>query len=262
MLLILRLNFNRFNGRKPRMNMRNLILTLLLIVSVSSVQADHYVYKVVLVRAAPDKLMELIELLKEDISNHEVFGLEKPFMMRHSQGDQWDLFLIWPIESMGSYFSANSLEKRQDAVFLDKPYDNIIYDYIAYHEELFVEGPTLEEFRSMFETYDYYHVEMFVALANKRRELLKEREMENDYLVAIGRRPNLIFNKVAGSKWDNFSIGFYKDIKDYAASADIDPMLKEKAARDAGFEGADFIGSYLRRFINEHNDTLAGAIKN
>lgn len=242
--------------------MKNLTLTLFLFFLISSVQADNYVYKVVLVRAAPDRLLELIELLKQDMNNYEAFGLEKPYMMRHSQGDQWDLFLIWPIESMGEYFDQKSMANRAEAVFLDKPYDNIIYDYISHHEELFAEGPSLQEFKAMFENYDYYHVEMFVALANKRRELLKEREMENDYLIAIGRRPNLIFNKVAGSRWDNFSIGFYEDIKDYAASADIDPMLKEKAARDAGFEGADFIGSYLRRFINEHNDTLAGAIKN
>ena len=242
--------------------MKQVFTSFLIVFTLTTVQADDYVYKVVLLRAAPDRLLELIDLLKEDMANYEAFDLEKPYMMRHSQGDQWDLLIIWPIESMGKYFSEESLSKRSEAVFLDKPYDNIIYDYIAHHEELFVDGPSLNDFQDMFSNYDYYHVEMFVALANKRRELLKERVMENDYLKAIGRRPNLIFNKVAGSKWDNFSIGFYEDIKDYAASADIDPMLKEKAARDAGFEGADFIGSYLRRFINEHNDTLAGAIKN
>ncbi len=249
-------------AESPACNMKNITLTLIFFLFISAAYADHYVYKVVLLRAAPDRLMELIELLKEDMNNYETFDLAKPYMMRHSQGDQWDLFLIWPIESMGKYFESGNLSKRKEAVFLDKSYDNIIYDYISHHEELFVEGPSLEDFNEMFENYDYYHVEMFVALGNKRRELLKEREMENDYLIAIGRRPNLIFNKVAGSRWDNFSIGFYKDIKDYAASSDIDPMLKEKAARDAGFEGADFIGSYLRRFINEHNDTLARAIKN
>ena len=240
--------------------MRKCLLTILALFIFSAIQADNYVYKVVLVRAAPDRLLELIELLKQDMRNYNEFGLEKPYMMRHSQGDQWDIFIIWPIESMTKYFSTESLNKRAESVFLDKPYDNIIWDYIAHHEELFVTGPTIEEFKSMFENYGYFHVEMFVALANKRRELLKERVMENEYLKAIGRRPNLIFNKIAGSKWDNFSIGFYTDIKDYAASADIDPMLKEKAAREAGFEGADFIGSYLRRFINEHHDTLAGVI--
>ncbi len=240
------------------------ILTLILLFTVlfSATHADNYVYKVILVRAAPDKLQELIELLKQDMVNYQKFGMEKPYMMRHSQGDQWDLFIIWPIESMGKYFNETNMLKRAESVLLDKPYDNIIWDYIAHHEELFVEGPKLTEFKNMFDSYDYYHVEMFIALANKRRELLNERVMENDYLIAIGRRPNLIFNKVAGSRWDNFSIGFYEDIKDYAASADIDPMLKEKAAREAGFKGADFIGSYLRRFINEHHDTLAGAIKN
>lgn len=241
--------------------MKKLFALIILALLCTSAIAENYVYKVTLIRAAPDRLLELIELLKQDMSNHESFGLEKPYMMRHSQGDQWDLMLFWPISSMGEYFSDESLKDRSESVFLDKPYDNIIWDYISFHEELFVNGPAFEDVQSMFETYNYYHIEMFVALPNKRRELLKERFMENDYLVGIGRRPNLIFNKVAGSKWDNFSIGFYDDIKDYAASADIDRMLKEKSARDAGFKGLDFIGSYLRRFINEHNDTLATAVR-
>lgn len=223
--------------------------------------AETYEYKVVLIRAAPGRLLELIDLLKEDMSKHASFGLEKPYLMRHSQGDQWDLMMFLPIESMGKYFSDDMRKRRESAVFLDKPYDNIIWDYISFHEELFVNGPAIEDVQQMFDTYDYYHVEMFVALADKRRELLDERIMENDYLVRIGRRPNLIFNKVAGSRWDNFSVGFYTDIKDYAASADIDSRVKDKAAREAGFKGIDYIGSYLRRFISEHNDTLAGAIR-
>lgn len=243
------------------LGMKKLATFFVLCFLVQSVLAENYEYKVILIRAAPGRLLELIDLLKQDMSNHMDFGLEKPYLMRHSQGDQWDLLMLWPIESMGKYFSQGMLDRRTESVFLDKPYDNIIWDYIAFHEELFVNGPALADLQSMFDTYGYYHVEMFVALPNKRRELLKERIMENDYLMAIGRRPNLIFNKVAGSKWDNFSIGFYEDIKDYASSADIDPRKKDKAAREAGFKGIDYIGSYLRRFISEHNDTLASAVR-
>jgi len=241
--------------------MKKLIIALSLILCANLALADSYVYKVVLMRAAPDRLLDLIELLRKDINNYDSYGLEKPYMMRHTQGDQWDLLIIWPIESMGKYFNEQKIAQRAESVSLDKAYDNIIWDYISFHEELYVDGPSLEDVKNMFENYSYYHVEMFVALAGKRRELLNERRMENVYLSGIGKRPNLIFNKTTGSKWDTFTIGFYEDIKDYASSADIDPMLKEKAARDAGFEGADYIGSYLRRFLNEHHDTLAVAIR-
>ncbi|MEQ9426838.1 MAG: hypothetical protein RJQ09_20615 [Cyclobacteriaceae bacterium] len=241
--------------------MKKLAVVCVIFLGFTAVKADDYVYKVDLIRAAPDRLLDLIELLKKDLDNYSNYGIQQPFMMRHSQGDHWDLLVIWPIESMATYFDESNVSKREESVFLNKPYDNIIWDYISFHEELFVTGPDQETFNQMFTDYNYYHVEIFMALAGKRRELLKERIMENDYLVGIGKRPNLIFNKIAGGQWDNFSIGFYNDILDYASSPEIEAIEKEKIARDAGFEGTDYIGSYLRRFILKHHDTLAGAVR-
>ena len=77
----------------------------------------------------------------------------------------------------------------------------------------------------------------------------------------IGRDENLIFTKVMGSEVDLFTIGFYRDIKHFAESADITVEDEEKAAKKAGFDGANYIGSYLRELILEHHDTLAGAIR-
>ncbi|MDA1122127.1 MAG: hypothetical protein O2887_16835 [Bacteroidetes bacterium] len=240
---------------------KSIFFIAILILVINSVQAQNYIYKVSIIRAAPDRLLDLIELLKQDITNYEKLGIEKPYILRHFQGDQWDVLIFTPIESLEKYYSAKGLESRVESIFYDKPYDNIIWDYISYYEELFVNGPELTDVKEQFEKYDFYHIEMFIALAGKRRELLKEREMENDYLVTLGFRPNLIFNKVAGGKWDNFSIGFYTDIKDFFTIEYVDPIEKERSARSAGFEGTNSIGSYLRRFINEHHDTLAVAVK-
>ena len=51
-----------------------------------------------MLRAAPGKLLSLIELYKNRMDFYEAAGDEKPVMMRHSQGDQWDLLLLFPIK--------------------------------------------------------------------------------------------------------------------------------------------------------------------
>jgi len=85
--------------------------------------------------------------------------------------------------------------------------------------------------------------------------------MENKYLEALARDPNQIFVKTMGAKWDLFTIGFYKDLNDYARSSDNAESKQEEAARQAGFTNAGSIGAYLRRFIAEHHDTLAVKVK-
>jgi hypothetical protein len=85
--------------------------------------------------------------------------------------------------------------------------------------------------------------------------------MENAYLKTLGRPQNLIFIRDQGAAWDLFTIGFYRDLKHYAESADISEAAQEAAARAAGFEGATRIGPYLRTLISSHHDTLAVAIK-
>jgi hypothetical protein len=102
---------------------------------------------------------------------------------------------------------------------------------------------------------------MFQALPGRRADLFREREMENAYLKAVVRPQNLIFVRDQGAAWDLFTIGFYRDLKHYAESADIPEAAQEAAARSAGFESASRIGPYLRTLISSHHDTLAVAIK-
>ena len=87
-------------------------------------------------------------------------------------------------------------------------------------------------------------------------KLLEEREMENDYLINIDRKPNLIFTRLFGPRWDQFTIGGYQDMHDFAGPP-VSLEEEDKAAKDAGFEGVNYIGSYLRSLISNHNDTLA-----
>ena len=213
-------------------------------------------------RAAPGKLLDLIEVLKVDLRNYERMGIHKPYLMRHSQGDHWDLLLMFPVKDLGEHFSEGAMtRRRENSATLDQPYGRKYHDLISWQEEQIVEGPSLEEFNSRFKAFDYYHVEMFIALAGKQRELLAQREIENVYLTEIGRDTNLIFTKVFGGEVDCFTLGFYRDIKHFAESADIPIEKEDAAAKKAGFESVYTIGSYLRSLLLEHNDTLAGAVR-
>ena len=85
--------------------------------------------------------------------------------------------------------------------------------------------------------------------------------MENRYRLELGRPQTLIFAREAGGPWDSFTLGFYRDLKHYAESSDAPRDAADRAAKAAGFEGADRIGSYMRQLILYHRDTLCVAIE-
>ena len=107
----------------------------------------------------------------------------------------------------------------------------------------------------------FFHVEMFEALPGMKERLYRQREMENAYSKALDLPQNLIFVRDAGAPWDIFTVGAYRDLKHYAASADVPEAKAEESARAAGFDGAKAIGPYLRTLIALHHDTLAVAIR-
>jgi len=53
--------------------------------------APSYLYKTKLVQAAPGRLLDVVELHKALLTEYRNAGDEQPLMMRHSQGDRWDL---------------------------------------------------------------------------------------------------------------------------------------------------------------------------
>jgi hypothetical protein len=217
-------------------------------------------YKVTLVQAAPGKLPELIELYTQRAAALQQAGDEAPLWMRHSQGDHWDLMILYPLGNYTDYYQAQRYKKRMGAQFYANLDDKFKED-IAWQEDLFVYGPPLTALRKAFAEGAFFHVEMFVALPGKFADLYKEREMENVYAKALKQPENLIFSRDQGAAWDIFTIGIYRDLKHFAESADVSPKDQEAAAKAAGFEAPSQIGPYLRRFIREHHDTLAVAVK-
>lgn len=220
--------------------------------------SGSYLYRVALVQAAPGKYREAIAFMKGQFDRMEARGEARPFRMRHSQGDRWDFLIIYPMQSYRSFFD------KTEAVGADANGFQAISEeesaLTARHEDLFVRGPKWETLEPVLRQSRFFHIEMFTALPGKRRELLGQRRMENEFIRGINRPVNFIFERDAGGGIDAFTLGCYRDIKHFAESADVPADLEETAAIDAGFSGVGGISPYLRSLIAEHHDTLAVAI--
>lgn len=226
---------------------------------------SKYLYKTMFIQAAPGRLADLIRLHQERMPGYDAAGDERPFWWRHTQGDKWDLMMLFPVESYSAYFSPARVARRAKAAdsapLAPAEFSRRFSECAAWHEELYVEGPPLETVKKAFANAAYYHIENFVALPGKLAELLKEREMENAYSKGIGRPETLIFLRDQGAAWDVFTLGFYRDVRHWAESGDAPKEKRDAAARAAGFTDADSIGPYMRTLIQMHRDTMGVAIR-
>ncbi len=235
-----------------------LISALFLLSSGAHAAGAGYLYDAKFVQAAPGKLLALIDHYKLRMAGYSTTGDEPPMWVRHSQGDKWDLMLLFPMGSYGEYYQADRVAKRQKA---GRMFEEKYRELVAWQEDLFVYGPPLAELRNAFSKASFFHLEIFQSLPGRQSDLYKEREMENACQKTLGRPENVIFVRDQGASWDLFTLGFYRNLKHYAESADIPEKDQESAARSAGFEASNRIGAYLRTLIAAHHDTLAVAVK-
>jgi hypothetical protein len=247
----------------PRRELKMRKLWLLIVISVFSLVAgaqEHpFIYKASLIQAAPGKLLELIDLEKKITAEMEKsVGDPAPMWMRHSQGDRWDLLILYPMKSYAEYYAPERAAKREK---LEQGWRDELQHDIAWQEDVFVSGPPTEAVHKSCDGAGFFHVEMFQALPGKHEELLKQREMENTYSRALKLPGNLIFMRDQGAAWDVFTIGCYRNLKHYAEASDLPAADTQAAAKAAGFESPAQIGPYLRTLISLHHDTLAVAIK-
>ena len=209
-----------------------LIPTLLITILSFPVFAQNN-YQVTLLRAAPGELGELLEHVKTQKSDAD----GNMMIMRHSQGDHWDLMLLAPFSKPEMYDYSNWVDFQ--------------HDFLVESE---ADWKTLLEKDS---DAGLYHIEMFNAARGLHDELLEQRAMENIYYNETNRAGNVIFVTKFGSDVDNFTLGFYKDMLDFATDPDLTEKQFENAALKAGFESRSTIGLFLREFLVGHNDTIA-----
>jgi hypothetical protein len=219
-----------------------------------------YLYRFVIVQAAPGKLLDLIDLYRSRMPVIAAGGDELPLVVRHSQGDHWDLCIIYPSESFTEYYSRERVAKRQAAGdssgVPNAEFARRFYSMVAWHEDLYAVGPPLDVFREHVRGAGLAHFEMLLALAGKREELVAERQMENVFNRERGRGGTLIFVHDQGAAWDVITLGVYRDWRHYAEQEAIPADVTAAAAKKAGFATPDAVGPYMRTLISTHRDTL------
>lgn len=222
-------------------------------------------YRFVLIQAAPGKLLELIDLYRKRLPVIAAGGDEAPYIVRHSQGDRWDLCVIYPSGSFTSYYSADRLRRRDAAAAASgvtaEQFAKQFYDLVSWHEDVYVEGPPLPVFRDYVKDLGLLHLEMFQALAGKRDVLIAERKMETAFNRARSRPEALLFTHEQGAAWDVITLDGFRNWRHYAESETIPPEMSEAAATKAGFANVDAIGPYLRSLIALHHDTLGTVVQ-
>jgi hypothetical protein len=227
--------------------------------------ASPELYRFVLIQAAPGRLLDLITLYKERLPVIAAGGDEAPFIVRHSQGDRWDLLVIYPSRSFTEYYSAERVRRREDAARASgvpgEAFAKKFYDLVAWHEDVYVEGPPLSDFRGYVKDLGLVHLEMFQALAGKRDALIDERRMESAYNRGRSRPEALLFTHEQGAAWDVITLDGFRNWRHYAETETIPQEVNDAAAKKAGFANADAIGPYLRSLIALHHDTLATVVR-
>jgi hypothetical protein len=219
----------------------------------------NYLYKVTTIRAATGALADLLEWEAQLNKSmyYEDADQAQPLLMRHSQGDQWDLMVIVPMQSWTAYHSQGATEKRGAASAKHSELVAAGQEYFAFYEDHFAYGPAWPALEEAYSANGFYHIEMFEAAPGKADALLEQRRMENNYLAATGQTPNMIFRRAAGSDVDVFTIGFHPSFEAFAAPAAVTVAEKNIAAKAAGFTGLTDLSFYLRSLISGHHDTLA-----
>lgn len=206
-------------------------------------------YLIETMRAAPGKLEKVIKDLKS--IDWVAVKIPKPLIMRHSQGDQWDIMLVGPADYPRCGDDQACLKEYEKIV------DMVKQDLDFFHGFTASSSTSWEAIKERNKDTGLYHIEMFHAAAGKHNELLKQRKMENDYLVAAGVEANFIFKTTFGSDVDSFTLGMHKDLTSFAYWPDGPNEKFEKLAKDAGFKNRADISYYLRSLIISHHDTLA-----
>jgi len=236
------------------------------LMTITAAQADtSYLYRTHFIRAAPGEILELIDVLQDRMGFYDAAGETAPFMMRHAQGDHWDLQIMYPMGSFVDYYGPERVARRQHAAEAsgtsEEEFRRQVRGLTSWQEELYVLGPPLEVMTETMNSGGYFHTEIMIALPGKQDELFHEREMENVYQRLTGRPERMIFTRVSGAPWDNSTLGIFRDLQHFAAPSGMTAQETEAAAREAGFESANRVGVYMRSLILRHQDTHGSIVR-
>lgn len=230
----------------------------------SELPARPELYKFVTIQAAPGKLPDLLAAYRDRAPVMATNGDEAPIVVRHSQGDRWDLLVIYPMGSFTAFYSRERMAARDAAGaasgVTNAAFQTRLYQLIAWHEDVFVWGPPLAELRAYVQGMTVAHLEMMQAMAGQHEALTRQRYMESAFNVNRGRPRMLVFTHQEGAAWDVITLDAWRDWRHYGEAQMVAADVTEAAAKKAGFATADAVGVAMRSLINTHHDTLGSFV--
>ncbi len=228
--------------------------------NLSGPREGTYLYRFVMLQAGPGHLADLIELYRNRAPVIIAGGDEAPYLVKHAQGDHWDLLVILPCGAMSDYYSRERIARRDAAAeaagLSSADFTRRLREMLLWHEDLYVFGPPVEVLREFVKDAGLAHFEMIRSLPGRFDALVEERRMENVFNHERGRGQTLIFTRDQGADWDVVTLGVYRNWRQYAESELISKEASEAAARKAGFTDAGSVGNYMRTLMSTHRDTL------
>jgi hypothetical protein len=232
--------------------------------NLSGPREGTYLYRFMMLQAGPGRLADLIDLFRSRAPVIVAGGDEKPYIVRHSQGDHWDILVIQPCGTMSDFYGLERIARREAAAeaagLSSAEFTRLLKEMLLWHEDLYVFGPPVEVFREFVKDAGLAHFEMIRSLPGKFEGLVEERRMENAFNRERGRGQTLIFTRDQGADWDVVTLGVYRNWRQYAESELIPREVSEAAARKAGFADAGSVGNYMRTLMSTHRDTLGPPI--
>jgi len=224
----------------------------LALTSFSAYGDDYWISQL---RAAPGNLPALLELTKT--TDWKSVTGAAPIIMRHSQGNQWDLMIVGKVNTKCEKLKCETYPTLWQSLMKDR------FNQLADYQTTFLatSKSTWPDIQKQAASAGLFHIEMFNAAAGKYAALLRQRNIENDYLARTGQLTNVIFEVTIGSDVDIFTIGFHQNLASFAKDAPFTSEQKEAAAVEAGFKNRADISFHLRELIVSHHDTLAVPVK-
>ena len=127
-----------------------------------SFHASAEEYQVTQYRAAPGKLPALLEVISK--TNWSLQDTGRPFVMRHSQGNQWDIMLLEKTASCMSEHCASAM----------KMFNRDVSDLVDFELKFIATSDkSWAELQAIGEGKNFYHIEMFQAGAGKHEGLMR-----------------------------------------------------------------------------------------
>ena len=240
---------------------------LMLVAAAAGAQQTDVLYRFRIVQAAPGRLVELISTVQKHAPIVAAGGDEVPVVIRHSQGDHWDLRGRLPDGRLERLLQPARVARREAAAKAAgaapaRGRATALTRWCRGTRISTCEGPPVEALRAHVKDAGLLHFEMMQALPGKRDTLVEERRMENAFNRDAGPRRDADLRARPGRGVGRRharrlpQLASIRGERDDPAGGVAMPPRRRPASR-----APTRVGPYMRTLISTHRDTLGPPVK-